>query len=156
LGVARQRLGDLAGAEQVFGRVLELDATHDAARLDRGALRARRGDFEGARADLQRAGARSEARWNRAALHVLEAVARGGGLPEPARLAAARAEAPDPSSYWSDPTVGRLLFTLLVERALARGADACGDARTLRAAEREMEFEGFDDRALVLCGFARL
>ena len=156
LAIARQRLGDLAGAEAAFTRLLELDSAHEAGRLGRGALRARRGDFGGAREDLGHAGSRIEARWNRAALAVLEAVALGTGLPEPARLQAARAEAGPPSAYWSDHTVGRLLFTLLVERAGARGSDACGDARVLRAAERELEFDTIDDRALVLLGYARL
>jgi tetratricopeptide (TPR) repeat protein len=156
LAIARQRQGDLAGAEEAFGRVLTRDPDHEVARLDRGALRARRGDFDGAREDLERAGARLESRWNRAALRVLESVVLGTGLPEGTVLAAARGEAGPPSSYWSDHTVGRLLFTVLVERALARGADACGDARVLRAAEGELEFDTFDDRALVLLGYARL
>jgi len=156
LAVARQRVGDLSGAEAAFTRVLEIDPSHEIARLGRGALRARRADFEGARADLEGAGSRIEARWNRAALSVLEAVSLGTGVPDPARLEAARREAGPPSSYWSDHTVGRLLFTLLVERAAARGPDACGDARVLRAAEGELEFDTFDDRALVLLGYARL
>ncbi|HET9325258.1 MAG TPA: hypothetical protein VFQ05_00635 [Candidatus Eisenbacteria bacterium] len=156
LAIARQRLGDLSAAEAALTRLLDLDPGHQIARLDRGALRARRGDFEGARADLAGAGTRIEARWNRAALAVLEAVALGTGVPEPSRLEAARAEAGAPSSYWSDHTVGRLLFTVMVERAAARGADACGDARALRAAERELEFDTFDDRALLLLGYARL
>jgi YHS domain-containing protein/tetratricopeptide (TPR) repeat protein len=156
LAVARQRVGDLSGAEAAFTRVLEIDPSHEIARLGRGALRARRADFDGARADLEGAGSRIEARWNRAALSVLEAVSLGTGVPDPARLEAARREAGPPSSYWSDHTVGRLLFTLLVERAAARGPDACGDARVLRAAEGELEFDTFDDRALVLLGYARL
>lgn len=156
LAIARQRLGDLAGAEAAFTRVLEIVPDDSVARLDRGALRGRRGDFEGARADLEKAGSRIEARWNRAALAVLEAVALGTGVPEAARLEAARYEAGPASPYWSDHTVGRLLFTLLVERAGARGPDACGDARVLRAAENELEFDTFDDRALVLLGYARL
>src|SRR5262245_20824829 len=156
LAIARQRLGDLAGAERAFSRALEVSPDDGVARLDRGALRARRGDFDGARQDLAQAGTRTEARWNRAALIVLESVATTAGLPDAARLAAARSEAGAPSSYWSDHTVGRLLFTLLVERARARGPDACADARTLRAAERELEFETFDDRALLLHGYASL
>ncbi|TMQ70590.1 MAG: hypothetical protein E6K80_08030, partial [Candidatus Eisenbacteria bacterium] len=141
LGIARQRLGDLAGAETAFSRALERDDGHAAARLNRGALRARRGDFEGARADLARAGSRIEARWNRAALQVLESVALGAGLPDEGRLAAARREAGPPSADWSDHTVGRLLFTLMVERAKTRGSDGCGDARALRAAEAQLEFD---------------
>ena len=156
LGIAHQRLGDLAAAEDAFARALDREPLDARARLDRAALRARRGDFEGARSDVAHAGDGAEARWNRAALRVLEAVAAGTGLPEPERLAEARAEAGPPSPYWSDPTVGRLLFALLVERAHARGASACGDARTLRAAEGELEFETFDDRSLALLGYASL
>jgi tetratricopeptide (TPR) repeat protein len=156
LGIARQRLGDLPGAEEAFNRALSADPDERRARLDRGALRARRGDFAGAREDLERAGGGREAAWNRAALIVLEAVAGGAGLPDARSLEAARAVAGPPSSYWSDHTVGRLLFTLVAERARVRGLDACADARTLRAAERELEFETFDDRALALLGYAGL
>src|SRR4029453_15795352 len=51
---------------------------------------------------------------------------------------------------------GPPLFGLVVERAHARGGDAVGDVRVLRAAEGELEFETFDDRALVLLGYASL
>ena len=156
LGIARQRLGDLAAAERAFSRALELDPDDRKSRLDRGALRARRGALGEARDDFAAAGEGYEARWNRAALRVLEAVATGTGLPDAQRLAEARALASPPSAFWSDHTVGRLLFTLLVERAHSRGVDACADARALRAAEGELEFETFDDRALVLHGYAAL
>jgi tetratricopeptide (TPR) repeat protein len=156
LGIARQQMGDLAGAEAAFDLAVAAEPDDRQSRLDRGALRARRGDFTGAQEDFARAGDGREARWNRAARIVLEAVASGLGLPDARRLDAARAEAGEPSSYWSDHTVGRLLFTALVERARARGTDPCADARTLRAAERELEFDTFDDRALVLLGYATL
>jgi tetratricopeptide (TPR) repeat protein len=156
LGIARQRSGDLAGAEVAFDRALARNPEDPASRLDRGALRARRGDFAGAREDFARAGDGREARWNRAALILLEAVASGLGLPDARTIDSARIEAGAPSSYWSDHTVGRLLFTLLIERAHARGADGCADPRTLRAAEQELEFDTFADRAMVLLGYAAL
>jgi hypothetical protein len=156
LGIARQRMGDLAGAEAAFDRAVGAEPDDRQSRLDRGALRARRGDFTGAQEDFARAGDGREACWNRAARIVLEAVATGLGLPDARRLDAARAEAGEPSSYWSDHTVGRLLFTALVERARARATDPCADARTLRAAERELEFDTFDDRALLLLGYGTL
>src|SRR5206468_8473163 len=89
LGVACQRLGDLAAAERAFDQALALDPDHQPARLDRGALRARRGDFSAAREDLERAGDSYEARWDRAALIMLEAVATTPGLPDRERIEAA-------------------------------------------------------------------
>ncbi len=159
LGVACQRLGDLEAAERAFSRALEDAPNHPAARLNRGVLRARRGDFAGAEADLGRAGNGLEARWNRAALRVLDAVATRPGLPAPEVVRAAREEAGPPSSHWSDHTVGRLLFTLLAERARGRSqgdAVGWGDERELRAAERELEFDTFTDRAMVLHAYASL
>jgi len=158
LGVARQRLGDLPGAERAFDRAVELDPGHRPAHLDRGALRARRGDFGGARDDFANAGDAWEARWNRSALILLEAVSTAPGLPPPDRITAARAEAGEPSSFWSDHTVGRLLFSLVVERAQSRldGAAECADARVARAAELEVEFDTFCDRAMVLLGYTAL
>jgi tetratricopeptide (TPR) repeat protein len=156
LGIAAERLGDLALAEQAFSAAIEADPHDGAARLARGALRARRRDFATARADFAAAGDRPEARWNRAALDVIEAVAGSHGLPDPGVLRRARAAAGEPSSYWSDPTVGRLLWTLLVERESAPGAGAPPDARMLEAAERELEFGTFWDRALVVHGYTVL
>lgn len=158
VGIAAERLCDLPTAERAF--TAALSAGEDAAvRLARGALRARRASFAEAREDLERAGSGREARWNRAALQVLEAVALTPGLPASATIVAARTEAGDPSPYWSDHTVGRLLWILLVERAQARmagGAAPCADERVLRAAERELEFSTFWDRALVIRGYATL
>jgi tetratricopeptide (TPR) repeat protein len=159
LGIACQRLGELVAAEAAFDRALALDREHSSARLDRGALRARRGDLAAAGEDWDRAGDGREARWNRAALLLHEAVSRAPGFPASEAIAAARQHAGPASSFWSDHTVGRLLFTLLVERARARGVSgdaACADARALRAAVQELEFDTFDDRALVLHGFAAL
>jgi tetratricopeptide (TPR) repeat protein len=159
LGVAAQRLDDLTLAETAFTRAVEAEPHDTAARLDRGALRVRRRDFEAAREDFALAGDRREARWDRAALRVLEAVATTTGLPEPETLRRAREEAGEPSSYWSDHTVGRLLWTLLLERALSRAGDdaaVCADERVMRAAEHELEFDTFWDRALVVHGYARL
>ena len=161
LGVACHRLGDWAGAEVAYSRVLERAPGHREARLDRGVLRAQRGDSRGAREDLEQAGDGYEARWNLAALivHQSLAAAPAGALPEPGALRTARDLADSPSSYWSDPTVGRLLFTLVAERAMARRGDMGpdpADARTLRAAEAEVEFDTFTDRAMVLRAYAAL
>jgi hypothetical protein len=90
---------------------------------------------------------------------VFESVSTTAGLPDRETLRQAREEAGEPSSYWSDHTVGRLLWTLLVERALARanpGGSVCPDQRVMRAAEGELEFDTFWDRALVVHGYARL
>lgn len=158
LGVARHRLSDFAPAEAAYSRTLEAALEHREARLARGALRARRGDFAGARADLERAGGEYEARWNLAAAIVHEA-AEARPVPDASRLGAARDLADPPSSYWSDPTVGRLFFTLVAERAAAGREDASfaeADARALREAEGEVEFETFTDRAMVLRAYAVL
>jgi tetratricopeptide (TPR) repeat protein len=157
LGVAAQRLGDLPAAEEAFTHALEALPHDTTARLNRGALRARRGDYAAARADFALAGDRHEARWDRAALLVIEAVATSRGSPAAEVLVRARMEAGEPSSYWSDHTVGRLLWALLVERALAAGGAPAGEGETvMRAAERELEFRTFWDRALVVHGYAVL
>ena len=130
--------GSRAGARGARGaRALEAEPNDTAARLNRGAIRARRGDYATARADFALAGDRHEARWNRAGLLVIEAVSASPGLPEAAILRRARAEAGEPSSYWSDHTVGRLLWTLLVERALAAGAWLAPPLAVAEAALRE-------------------
>jgi hypothetical protein len=165
LAIAADRLDEPALAEAACTRALsatrgrEDAALERAVRLERGVLRARRGHFVGAREDFAAAGDAREARWNRAALAVLEALAVTPGLPAGDVLAAARAEAGEPSAYWSDPTIGRLLFSLVAERARARspeGRAACADERVLRAAEREFEFDTFWDRALALHAYATL
>jgi len=157
--IARERTGDPAGAAAEWSAVLA-QGEDPRARLARGVLHARAGDLESAAGDLERAGDGREARWDRAALLVMHAVARGEGMPGTDVLARARTEAGEASAYWSDPTVGRLLWTLLVERALARGdtpASREPETRaTLRAAERELEHATFWDRALVVLGWARL
>jgi hypothetical protein len=68
-------------------------------------------------------------------------------------LAVARAEAGAPSAYWSDPTVGRLLWSLLVSRAQRGDANA---RALLRAAEAQLEHDTFWDRALLLVGWVRV
>lgn len=99
----------------------------------------------------------TSARWNRAAALLIEGVAAASGPPDAALLRRARAEAGEPSPYWSDQTVGRLVWTLLVERIQGSGsAPTDADAGTLRSAERELEFRTFWDRALVVQGYARL
>ncbi len=158
--IAHERLGDPAGAIAPWDAVLAVG--EDArARLARGALRARAGRLAEAVADLALAGDTFEARWDRAAALLHDAVREGQGLPDAGVLLRARAAAGQASDYWSDPTVGRLLWSLLVERELARGAgmgapleDAARFA--LRAAEAEFEHATFWDRAMVLAGWARL
>jgi len=158
LAIARERSGDSPQAERDWSAALAAKETARG-RLARGVLRARRGDFDRAREDFERAGDTREARWNRAALAIVEAVAITPGLPDPQVIAAARAEAGAASDYWSDPTVGRLLWSLLVERAESRrraGAPECPDERVLRAAAEEFEHDTFWDRTMVLAGYATL
>lgn len=165
LAIAAECSGDLNLAEICFSRALE--GTSDEAtsgaierlHLARGALRARRGDLEGARADLQRAGDAREARWNRAALALVETVAVTPGLPGEEIVAEARFAAGPAGPGHGALTVGRLLWTLLVERAEERGragATPDPDERALRVAESFLESDTFLDRALVLRGYARL
>ena len=92
LAIAAERTGALPLAEVAYTRALER-AEQPVARLNRGVLRARRGDLAGAAEDFARAGHGREARWNRAAPAVLEAVATTPGLPAHAALESARAEA---------------------------------------------------------------
>jgi tetratricopeptide (TPR) repeat protein len=158
LAIASERMGDPAAAEAALDRALALTDT-PRLRLQRGALRARRGDVDAAREDLARAGDGFEARWDRAALTLFEAVGVTPGLPARELIDTARQEAGEPSSYWSDHTIGRLLWSLLAGRAKSRSSldlSPCPDARTLRAAELELEFDTFWDRAMVLEGYARL
>ncbi len=158
--IAHERLGHAEEAIAEWDAVLA--AGEDSrARLARGALLARAGRAAAAARDLERAGGSFEARWDRAALLVHEAVATSHGVPDATRLSPARAEAGPASDYWSDPTVGRLLWSLLVERELARteaGARALpeGSRAALRAAESEFEHDTFWDRAMLLVGWARL
>jgi hypothetical protein len=156
--IAAERLGDTAEAERAWGDRLAR-GEDPRARLARGALRARRGATDEAREDFDHAGEGPEARWNRAALDLIEAVAVTPGLPAPERIAAAREASGWTSDYWSDPSIGRLLWSLLVERAEARrraGSSECPDARVLRAAESELEHDTFWDRAMVIAGYCLL
>jgi len=161
--IAHERLGEREAAISDWTRVL--DTGEDArARLARGALLARLGRRDEAERDFAHTGDSFEARWDRAALALERAVADGDGLPDPGTLLRARSEAGEPSAYWSDPTVGRLLWTLLIERARASQVESSGlpSARTaiplelLRAAEAEFESDTFWDRAMQLLGWARL
>jgi len=156
--IAHERAGDPAAAITAWGQALAV-GEDERARLARGALLARAGRVEEAREDLEHAGGSFAARWSRAALLVTAAVRTE--TPDAGAIGRARAEAGTRSAYWSDPTVGRLLFSLLVARALAtdeREPRHASDAERslLRAAERELEYETFWDRALVLVGWVRV
>ncbi len=177
LAIAHERTGEPAAALAAWSAVLAL-GEDERARLARGALLARAGRFAAAGADSELAGDSYAARWNRAALLLHAAVSASGTLPDAGVMARARAEAGEASAYWSDATVGRLLWSLLIERALAgRPApeyprDQLRErARTdtapppalsgsthaaLRAAESEFEHSTFWDRAMMLVGWARL
>ncbi len=163
--IAFERTGDASAALAAWDAVLatpdlpEGEATR--AHLARGSLLARAGRFVAAASDLELAGASFAARWTRAALMVHVAVAATEGVPEAGALARARAEAGEASAYWSDPTIGRLLWSLMVERALSpRGAYAApideATRSALRAAEAEFEHATFWDRAMQLVGWVRL
>ena len=156
--IAHERDGDPAAAIAAWGEALA-SGEDERARLARGALLARAGRLDEAAHDLKRAGSSFAARWSRAALLVTAAVV--GRAEDAEAIARARAEAGEPSAYWSDPTVGRLLFSLLVARALAtdeseprHASDA--ERSRLRAAERQLEHDTFWDRALVLVGWVRV
>ena len=157
--IAHERAGQPAAAIAAWDRVLA--AGEDArARLARGSLLARAGRRAEAAIDLVHAGGSFPALWNRAALLVLTALDERGGM-DTGLLARARLEAGEPSDYWSDPTVGRLLFSTAVARILA--ADAAAPRRAsdperkfLRAAEEQLEFDTFWDRALLLVGWVRV
>lgn len=158
--IAHERLGESDKAIAEWDAVLA-QGEDLRARLARGALHALAGRHLSARQDLERAGEGVEARWDRAALLLHEGVVASAGLPDAGLLARARAEAGRASDYWSDPTIGRLLWSLLVERELARAQDsaqplAAAARDALRAAESEFEHETFWDRAMILLGWARL
>ena len=91
--------------------------------------------------------------WNHASAILHEEVA-ARGFPSAERLAAARASAGPPSSFWSDLTVGRLLFALVAERAAEQPAET--HAMRLRQAEAEVEFQTFTDQAMLILGYGRL
>ena len=160
--IAHERLGEYPEAVAAWDRVLAA-GEDERARLARGSLLARTGRHEDAAHDLSAAGDSFAARWDRAALTLEQVVAKSGGVPEAATLLRARTEAGEASAYWSDPTVGRLLWTLLVEHALAQQAALDGPAdpgegvlASLRAAETQFEHATFWDRAMQLAGWARL
>ena len=155
--IAHERAGHAEAAIASWDRVLAA-GEDERARLARGSLLARAGRRDAARGDFARAGDSFAARWDRAALIVL-AAAEGADAPDGALLARARAEAGEPSAFWSDPTVGRLLWSRLVERTLAADGPrppSEADRARLRSAERALEHDTFWDRALLLVGWARV
>ena len=127
-------------------------------RLGRGALLAKMGRLEEAMPDLERAGEAFEARWNRGALLLHLYVQRAGGLPDEVSIQRAKHEAGFASPYWSDPTIGRLLWALLLERALADTDPTRAEfhRQQLRAAEDVFEHRTFWDLATVAAGWAKL
>lgn len=163
--IAFERTGDASAAMAEWDAVLAApdlpEAAATRAHLARGSLLARASRYVAAVTDLELAGTSFAARWNRGALLVHEAVAASEALPDAGVLARARAEAGEASAYWSDHTIGRLLWSLMVERALAGKGHALAplgdDARNaLRAAESEFEHATFWDRAMILVGWVRL
>ena len=150
--IACERTGDPRGAISAWDAVLTA-GEDERARLARGSLLARAGRRDEAGPDLALAGDSFAARWDRAALLVLTAADSTESALDAALLARARAEAGEPSAYWSDPTVGRLLWSRLVERTVAGRSS---EHPRLRAAERELEHDTFWDRALVLVGWVRV
>jgi tetratricopeptide (TPR) repeat protein len=160
--IAHERRGDVAAAIGDWSRVLEAAADKPQAmraRLARGSLHARAGQWDAADADLAHAGEGFEARWDRAAVRVHRAVEITPGLPDAAIITRAQTDLPEVTPYWSDPTIARLLWTLLVERSLERQGPMrsdCPDVRVLRAAESFFEFDSFWDRAMMLVGWARV
>ena len=156
--IAHERRGAFAAAQDAWTHVLA--AGEDArARLARGSLRARAGAWAEAESDLALAGDGFEARWDRAAVRVHRAVEITPGLPDGRLIEQAQSEVGEVTAYWSDPTIARLLWTLLVERSLARQGpmrSECPDTRVLRAAEGFFEFDSFWDRAMMLVGWARV
>jgi hypothetical protein len=158
LAIACERRGDSEGALREWTAALE-GGEWEQARMARGSLLARAGQCDAAAADLALAGESRGAGWNRASVLVHRAIARTPGLPDRASLAAARAEAGEPSAFWSDFTVGRLVWALFSERMLARreaGELLDSDLSRLRDAEDLFEHSTFWDRAMVLVTYARL
>jgi hypothetical protein len=156
--IAHERGGNATAAIADWSRVIE-SGEWPQARLARGVLHAKAGGYEAAAGDFALAGDGREARWNRAALRVYHAVSSTPGMPDVREIDAARSEAGPASAYWSEPTVGRLAFTLLTERALARreaGEFGDLDVVALRKGEDLLEHHSFWDRALVLVAHARL
>ena len=163
LAIAHEHLGDLAAAESAWTSTLER-CESPRAHLARGALRARRGAWALAETDLRLAGDVPEACWDRAAVSVHRAVEATPGLPAIEVIEEARREAGERGPHWSEPTIGRLLWTLLLERILSRNAAeraaaatpsrAGADERLLRGAEQLLEYDTTWDRAYVLAGYA--
>jgi tetratricopeptide (TPR) repeat protein len=152
--IALERSGETDAAIAAWDAVLAA-GEDERARLARGALLARAGRRAEAEADLWRAGGSFAARWDRAAWLVHEAMR--DGVPAAVLLARARAESGEASAYWSDPTVGRLAWSLRLAQALTAGAGTSDAEMTgLRAAEALLEHDTFWDRALLLVGWVRV
>jgi hypothetical protein len=127
-----------------------------ASRLARGALRARRGDVAGARADSDRAGDAREARWNRGALMALDALrAEGDAAPRAVGAGARRGGSAVAVLERADDRPARVRPR---GRAPARTRARLepSDVKDLEDAAAELEFETFWDRALVIHGWALL
>jgi len=150
--IAHERLGDMAAAIAAWDRVLAA-GEDERARLARGTLFARARRNVEAREDLMLAGVSFAARWSRAAMLVNDATKDPAATPDAGLLARARAEAGEASAFWSDPTVGRLVWSRLIEFA---SFATVSERSRLRAAERELEHDTFWDRALLLVGWVRV
>jgi len=152
VAIASERRGDRSRAIAAWTRALALEESARA-RLARGALFAATGEPEAAAADLARAGDSREARWNRAALIVQRSLEAPGPL-SAAGVARARAETGEAPEYWSEPTVGRLAWSLLLER-LPPGPAGEADLAALRDAETLFEHDTRWDLAMQLAGYVR-
>ena len=130
------------------------------ARLARGALHARAGRWDAAEADLARAGDSFEARWDRAALALHRTIVERDAMPDDRAWADASRAVGPASDYWSDPTLGRLTWSLVVERVVASHAagaplEPAAHARLVAAAAR-FEHATFWDLAMQVVGWARV
>lgn len=131
------------------------------ARLARGALHALAGHWDAAQDDLARAGERFEARWDRASLELHRAIVEREGFPAPEVLAAVREQVGPASAYWSDPTVGRLIWSLVIEGTLGTRPAPLPTPEPathgrVRQAEAMFEHATFWDRAMQVVGWWRL
>ena len=157
--IACERMHDLDAAVASWDAAIacEDDAR---SRLARGALHARAGRWDAAEADLARAGDSFEARWDRAALALHRTIVERDAMPDDRAWADASRAVGPASDYWSDPTLGRLTWSLVVERTLVthrEGAplEPAAHARLVAAAAR-FEHATFWDLAMQVVGWARV